>query len=49
MPNLWKNIPNICSNRQMADALVELLIEKGLLTPLEHFLGHEGCWIGVFQ
>lgn len=29
------------------DAVVECLIEKGILTPPEDGIGAEGCWMGV--
>jgi len=38
---------NILANLPTTDALVELLIEKGLLVPPEDGIGAEGCWMFV--
>ena len=38
---------NILANLPTTDALVELLIEKGILVPPEDGIGAEGCWMFV--
>ncbi len=42
----WR-LANILSNLPVLDALVEVLIEKGLLTPPEDGIGAEGCWMSI--
>ena len=38
---------NRLANMPVLDAVVEALIEKGLLTPPENGVGAEGCWMCV--
>ena len=38
---------NILAALPILDALVEALIEKGLLVPPENGIGAEGCWMSV--
>ena len=38
---------NDLANAPVLDALVEILIEKGVLTPPEDGIGAEGCWMSV--
>ncbi|MBQ9115706.1 MAG: RNA polymerase sigma factor [Clostridia bacterium] len=42
----WKYANNL-ANLPVLDALVEGLIERGMLTPPEDGIGAEGCWMGV--
>ena len=42
----WQ-LANMLANMPVLDALVEELIERGLLTPPENRLGAEGCWMSV--
>ena len=42
----WQ-LANMLANMPVLDALVEALIERGLLTPPENRLGAEGCWMSV--
>ena len=38
---------NSLANMPVLDAVVECLIEKGVLTPPENGIGAEGCWMSV--
>ena len=38
---------NILAGLPILDAVVECLIEKGVLTPPENGIGAEGCWVSV--
>ena len=38
---------NVLANSPVLDAVVECLIEKGVLTPPEDGIGAEGCWMSV--
>ena len=42
----WR-FANILANSPVLDAVVECLIEKGVLTPPEDGVGAEGCWMSV--
>jgi hypothetical protein len=42
----WK-FANSLASLPIIDALVEVLIEKGILTPPENGIGAEGCWFSV--
>ena len=42
----WR-FANILANSPVLDAVVECLIEKGVLTPPEDGIGAEGCWMSV--
>ena len=42
----WR-FANILANMPILDAVVECLIEKGVLTPPENGVGAEGCWMSV--
>ena len=42
----WK-FANTLANLPILDAVVERLIEKGVLTPPEDGIGAEGCWMSV--
>lgn len=42
----WR-FANSLANMPILDAVVEVLIEKGLLTPPEDGVGAEGCWMSV--
>lgn len=42
----WR-FANSISDAPILDALVEVLIEKGILTPPEDGIGAEGCWMSV--
>lgn len=42
----WK-LANNLANMPILDAVVECLIEKGVLTPPEDGIGAEGCWMSV--
>ena len=42
----WR-FANILANSPVLDAVVECLIEKGVLTPPENGIGAEGCWMSV--
>ena len=42
----WR-FANILGNAPVLDAVVECLIEKGVLTPPEDGIGAEGCWMSV--
>ena len=42
----WR-FANILANTPVLDAVVEYLIEKGVLTPPENGIGAEGCWMSV--
>ena len=42
----WK-FANSLASMPIIDALVEVLIEKGILTPPENGIGAEGCWFSV--
>jgi len=42
----WK-FANVLANAPVLDAVVECLIEKGVLTPPEDGIGAEGCWMSV--
>ena len=42
----WRLANNLAS-MPILDAVVECLIEKGVLTPPEDGIGAEGCWMGV--
>ena len=42
----WR-FANILANAPVLDAVVECLIEKGVLTPPEDGIGAEGCWMSV--
>ena len=42
----WR-FANSLANMPILDAVVECLIEKGVLTPPENGVGAEGCWISV--
>lgn len=44
--NEWQ-FANILANMPVLDAVVECLIEKGILTPPEEGIGAEGCWMSV--
>ena len=38
---------NVLANAPVLDAVVECLIEKGILIPPEDGIGAEGCWMSV--
>ena len=40
---------NDIANFPILDAVVECLIEKGVLTPPENGIGAEGCWVSVMK
>lgn len=42
----WR-LANVLANLPVLDAVVECLIEKGVLTPPEDGVGAEGCWMCV--
>ena len=42
----WR-LANVLANLPVLDAVVECLIEKGVLTPPEDGIGAEGCWMCV--
>ena len=42
----WKYANHLAS-MPILDAVVECLIEKGILTPPENGVGAEGCWMSV--
>ena len=42
----WK-FANSLASMPILDAVVECLIEKGVLTPPENGIGAEGCWMSV--
>ena len=42
----WEHA-NSLANLPILDAVVEHLIEKGILTPPENGIGAEGCWMSV--
>ena len=42
----WRFANNL-ANLPITDAVVEALIEKGVLTPPENGIGAEGCWMQV--
>ena len=42
----WR-FANTLANMPILDAVVECLIEKGVLTPPENGVGAEGCWMSV--
>lgn len=42
----WR-LANTLAEMPVLDAVVECLIEKGILTPPEDGIGAEGCWMGV--
>ena len=42
----WR-FANILAGLPILDAVVECLIEKGVLTPPENGIGAEGCWVSV--
>ena len=44
----WRLANNLAS-MPILDAVVECLIEKGVLTPPENGIGAEGCWMSVKQ
>ena len=44
----WR-LANNLANLPILDAVVECLIEKGVLTAPEDGIGAEGCWMGVEQ
>ena len=44
----WK-LANNLANMPILDAVVEVLIEKGILTPPENGIGAEGCWMSVMK
>lgn len=44
--NEWR-FANCIANMPILDAVVECLIEKGILTPPDNGVGAEGCWMFV--
>jgi len=42
----WR-FANMLANMPVLDSVVEVLIEKGLLTPPENGIGAEGCWMSI--
>ena len=42
----WR-FANVLANAPVLDAVVEYLIEKGILTPPENGIGAEGCWMSI--
>jgi len=42
----WR-LANVLAGMPILDAVVECLIEKGILTPPEDGIGAEGCWMSV--
>ena len=42
----WR-LANVLASMPILDAVVECLIEKGVLTPPEDGIGAEGCWMSV--
>ena len=42
----WR-LANSLANLPILDAVVERLIEQGVLTPPEDGIGAEGCWMSV--
>ena len=47
--HLWEEwrFANTLANLPVLDAVVECLIERGVLTPPENGIGAEGCWMSV--
>lgn len=41
------SLANRLANLPVLDAVVEVLIDKGILTPPENGIGAEGCWMSV--
>lgn len=46
--NEWR-FANALAELPVLDSVVEVLIEKGILTPPEDGIGAEGCWMSVLQ
>ena len=44
----WR-LANRLANLPVLDAVVEALIDKGILTPPENGIGAEGCWMSVMK
>lgn len=44
----WR-LANCLANMPVLDAVVEVLIDKGILTPPENGIGAEGCWMSVMK
>lgn len=44
----WR-LANHLANMPVLDAVVEVLIDKGILTPPENGIGAEGCWMSVMK
>ena len=44
----WR-FANRLANMPVLDAVVEVLIEKGILIPPENGIGAEGCWMSVMK
>ena len=44
----WR-LANSLANMPVLDAVVEVLIDKGILTPPENGIGAEGCWMSVMN
>lgn len=44
----WRYVNRI-ANMPVLDGVVEVLIEKGILTPPENGVGAEGCWMSVMK
>lgn len=44
----WR-LANSLANMPVLDAVVEVLIDKGILTPPENGIGAEGCWMSVMK
>lgn len=44
----WR-LANCLANLPVFDAVVEALIDKGILTPPENGIGAEGCWMSVLK
>ena len=44
----WR-LANRLANMPVLDAVVEVLIDKGILTPPENGIGAEGCWMSVMK
>lgn len=44
----WRFVNNL-ANSPVLDSLIEVLIEKGILTPPADGIGAEGCWVSVAE
>ena len=44
----WRFVNNL-ANSPVLEALIEVLIERGILTPPEDGIGAEGCWVSIAE